>query len=197
MPAVLHLFAHPGIATSRVNLAMWRAAQAVEGITREDLYARYPRYDIDIAAEQARLVAHDVLVWQFPMFWYSCPALLKDWIDLTLEHGFAYGVGGTRLHGKVLQIAVTAGGTADAYSPGGHNHHDLRTFLTPFEQTARLCGMAFPAPYVLNGALRADPSAHAAGFARLLTALREGTLDLPAAQAMALMTHDTLPIRSD
>lgn len=193
MAAVLHLLAHPGFATSRVNAAMWQAARGVEGVTRADLYAEYPRYDIDIATEQARLVAHDVIVLQFPLFWYSCPALLKEWIDLTFEHGFAYGTGGDRLRGKVLQLAVTTGGTEAAYAPGGHNHHEIRTFLTPFEQTARLSGMRFAAPYVLHGALRTEPDAHAAGFARLLSAWAGGRMG-DGAFARPILTHDTMPI---
>lgn len=193
MSAVLHLRAHPAPGSSRVNAAMWDAAGTVTGVTRIDLYARYPRHDIDIAAEQAQLLAHEVIVLQFPLFWYSCPGLLKDWIDLTLEYGFAYGEGGDRLRGKVLQLAVTTGGTAQAYSPGGHNHHELRTFLTPFEQTARLSGMRFAAPYVLHAALRADPAAHAAGFARLLAAWADGRVD-PQVFDRAILTHDTLPV---
>lgn len=193
MPSVLHLLCHPGLATSRVNAAMWARAQSVDGITREDLCARYPRYDIDIAVEQARLIAHDVIVLQFPLFWYSGPALLKEWIDLTLEHGFAYGTGGDRLQGKVLQLAITTGGTSAAYLPGGHNHHEIRTFLTPFEQTARLSGMRFAAPYVLHAALRTDPAAHAAGFARLLAAWAAGRV-AEDVFARPILTHDSLPI---
>ncbi len=172
---------------------MWAAARGVEGVTRADLYAEYPRYGIDVATEQARLVAHDVLVLQFPLFWYSCPALVKEWIDLTFEHGFAYGAGGDRLHGKVLQLAITTGGTAEAYRPGGHNHYEIRTFLTPFEQTARLSGMRFAAPYVLHGALRREPADHAQGFARLLRGWATGRVD-EAVFAHPILTHDTLPI---
>lgn len=172
---------------------MWAASAGIAGITRVDLCAEYPRHDIDIAAEQALLVAHEVIVLQFPLFWYSCPALLKDWIDLTLEHGFAYGHGGDKLRGKVLQLAITTGGTDAAYSTGGLNHHEIRTFLTPFEQTARLCGMRFAAPYVLHGALRVDPAAHANGFARLLQGWAEGRLDAQVFDR-AILTHDTLPL---
>lgn len=194
MAQVLHVFAHPGLASSRINLALWRAAQAVEGITRVDLYAENPRYAIDIEAEQARLAAHDVIVLQFPLFWYSCPALVKEWIDLVFEHGFAYGEGGDRLRGKALMLAITAGGPPEAYRPEGYQHFSLRTFLTPFEQTARLCQMRFLAPYVQHGALQADPAPHARGFARLLAALRDDRLDMDRAAAAEVLTHDTLPL---
>ncbi|MFN4160259.1 MAG: NAD(P)H-dependent oxidoreductase [Gemmobacter sp.] len=138
-------------------------------------------------------VQQSLIVLQFPLFWYSCPALLKEWIDLTFEHGFAYGEGGDRLHGKVLHLAVTTSGSSGAYTPGGHNHLDIRTFLTPFEQTARLSGMRFAAPYLLHGALRADPAPHAAGFARLLAAWAAGRMGEDAF-ARPILTHDTLLI---
>lgn len=194
MARLLHIFAHPGRATSRVNLSMWRAAQGINGIDSLDLYSTYPRYAIDIETEQQRLVDHDVLVLQFPLFWYSSPALVKEWIDLTFEYGFAYGQGGDRLRGKQMMLAVTASGPQDAYSHQGYQHFELRTFLTPFEQTARLSQMTFLAPYVQFGALKEDPAPHARGFADLLRALRDDRLDLSRAQQAQFLTHDTLPL---
>ena len=131
---------------------------------------------------------------QFPLFWYSAPALVKEWIDLTFERGFAYGEGGDKLNGKWLMLAVTTAGPEGAYSPNGYQHFPLRTFLTPIEQTARLTGMRFAAPYVLHDALRTDSTAHADGFSRLLIALRDDTYDLDHAEATEIITYDTLPI---
>ena len=51
----------------------------------------HPNYQIDVTAEQAKLVKADVIVWQFPVNWYSLPALLKKWLDNVFSHGFAYG----------------------------------------------------------------------------------------------------------
>lgn len=194
MVKVLHIFAHPGMASSRINIAQWRAAQEVDGITSVDLYAENPRYVINIEAEQERLLKHDVILLQFPLFWYSCPALVKEWIDLVFEHGFAYGEGGDRLKGKSLMLALSTGGPQEAYSPDGYQHFHLRTFLTPFEQTARLCEMHFPAPYVQHGALSAEPEPHARGFTRLLEALRDNQLDITRAIKSEILTHNTLPL---
>lgn len=195
MARVLHIFAHPGQSTSRVNTALWTAAQGVEGVTRLDLYARYPRYQIRIAEEQDRLAEHDIILLQFPLFWYSCPGLVKEWIDLTLQHGWAYGTGGDALKGKYLMLALSAGGPQEAYSPTGYQHFDLRTFLTPFEQTATLCQMTFLPPYVLYGALKEAPDNHAKGFVELLEALRDDRFDLASATGnQNVLTHDTLPI---
>lgn len=194
MARILHIFAHPGLASSQINAAMWHAACRVEGITSVDLYAENPRYEIDVAAQQDRLEAHDVLLLQFPMFWYSAPALLKEWIDLVLSRGFAYGAGGDRLAGRTMQLAVSTSAPAEAFGPDGYQNFPLRTFLTPFEQTARLCGMRFLAPYVRHDALHGDGSAHAQGFARLLAGLRDGRLDMDRAHAADALFHDTLPL---
>jgi putative NADPH-quinone reductase len=91
MPKVILYFAHPGQTHSQANAALQAEAQRVEGITHVDLYATYPRFHIDPDAEQARLLDHDVILFQFPLFWYSSPAIVKEWQDIVLEHGFAYG----------------------------------------------------------------------------------------------------------
>ena len=113
-------------------------AKEVDGLTFVDLYAEYPRFDINVEREQERLLAHDVIVFQFPMFWYSTPSIVKEWLDLVLEHGFAYGTGGKALAGKTMMLALTAAGPADAYAKEGYQHYPIRTFLTPLEQSARL-----------------------------------------------------------
>ena len=199
MARLLVYYAHPGHRSSHVNRPMARAARAIGGISFVDLYATYPRHDIDIAAEQQRLLGADVILMQFPLFWYATPSLLKEWIDLVLEHGFAYGAGGDRLAGKIMMLAVTAGGTEEAYTTNGYQHYPLRTFLTPMEQTARLCRMRFVAPYVLLGAIKAPTTGavapHVAGYVRLLEAVRDDAYDFDAAAATDVVTADTLPIR--
>ena len=86
-------------------------------MTIHDLYEVYPTLSIDVKREQALLLEHDVIVFQHPFYWYSCPAILKEWQDLVLEHGWAYGVGGTQLRGKITLNAITTGGPAHAYRP--------------------------------------------------------------------------------
>ena len=193
MARLLVMYAHPGQRFSRANAAMAKVARGVEGITFVDLYARYPRFDIDVDAEQARLLEHDVILFQFPLFWYSTPSLVKEWQDLVLEHGFAYGHGGTALAGKTLMLALTAAGPQDAYTATGYQHFALRTFLTPLEQTANLCRMRFAPPYVLHAALRAARDGgiepHAKGYGRLLNAIRDDRFDFDAAAGQDILTH--------
>ena len=155
MANVILYYAHPGHQFSHVNAQMFAAAQKVDGITIVDLYAEYPRFNIDPDREQQRLLDHDVILFQFPFFWYSTPAILKEWQDIVLEHGFAYGTGGDKLAGKTLGLAISAAGPEDAYQPNGYQHHKMRDFLRPLEQTATLCQMGFLPPFVLYGSLKA------------------------------------------
>ena len=201
MARLLVYYAHPGHRRSKVNRPMAEAAQQISGIEFVDLYRLYPRYNLNIVAEQERILAADVILFQFPLFWYSTPPLIKEWIDLVLEHGFAYGAGGDRLAGKTMMLALTAAGPQAAYTTGGYQHYPLRTFLTPLEQTARLCKMRFAAPYALYGSLRARESgrieAHVAGYRRLLTAIRDDAYDFDAAEATPVVVCETLPIKGD
>ncbi|MEM9056322.1 MAG: NAD(P)H-dependent oxidoreductase [Pseudomonadota bacterium] len=201
MARLLVYYAHPGHRHSHVNSHMAQAAAVLPGITFVDLYGDYPRFDIDVDVEQQRLVDHDVIVFQFPLFWYSTPSLIKEWEDLVLEHGFAYGVGGTQLAGKHMMLAITAAGPHEAYTQQGYQNFPLRTFLTPLEQTANLCGMHFAAPYVLFGSLRAPGDGlvqpHVEGYVRLLRALRDDRYDFAAARKMDVVHFDTLPVTAE
>lgn len=201
MAKVIVYYAHPGQRFSRANKAMADAARRIDGITFVDLYAEYPRHDIDVDREQTRLLDHDVVVFQFPLYWYSTPSLVKEWEDLVLEHGFAYGSDGDKLAGKTLMLALTAAGPLDAYTPEGYQHYPLRTFLTPLEQTARLCSMRFATPYVLHAALKADEedeiARHAKGYVQLLTAIRDDRYGFDAVSAKDIVTYADLPVLED
>ena len=105
----------------------------------------------DVEAEQAALVKADVIVWQFPFYWYSVPAIMKKWIDDVLTHGFAYGTGGTALHGKRLLLSFTTGAPASEYAHGRSMNWPVEDFLPPLLQTAKLCGLETLAPIWSTG----------------------------------------------
>jgi glutathione-regulated potassium-efflux system ancillary protein KefG len=154
MARVLILFAHPALQKSRVHSRLIRLIPSTDRITLNDLYEIYPDFVIDVEREQGLLQSHDVVVFQHPFYWYSTPPLLKQWMDLVLEHGWAYGSHGVALRDKWLLPVVTAGGGQEAYQPGGYNGHTVRDFLIPVEQTARLCGMRYAPPWVVFGTHR-------------------------------------------
>jgi len=179
---ILILFAHPSQHRSEINLPLIQASSSVEGVTIVDLYAEYPDYCIDIEREQQRLREHDIIVFMFPLYWYSTPAILKEWQDLVLEYGFAYGHDGTELHGKTLLCAITAGGTENAYRTHGYNHYSIRELLRPIEQTATLCGISYLPPYALFGSRTALEDGkldeHIENWQKILICLRENRIDV-------------------
>ena len=84
----------------------------------------------DVAAEQAKLLAADAVILQFPLWWYGVPAILKGWIERVYAFGFAYGYrngsnefrfGDGILKGKRALVNVQAGGPAADYGPRGIN----------------------------------------------------------------------------
>jgi glutathione-regulated potassium-efflux system ancillary protein KefF len=170
MAEIVVVTAHPQRAHSRITRAMMNAAAAAAPTRIEvrDLYALYPDYWIDAAAEQAALAAVQLVVWLHPIHWYSMPPLMKLWLDEVFAFRWAYGPGGNALRGKDLWLATSTGGTEDAYRPNGHNRYFFDNFLHPYEQTAALTGMRWLPPLVLHGAHRVDDAAlqdHAGVFA--------------------------------
>lgn len=201
MARVLILFAHPALEKSRVNRRLVAALPALPGLTFHDLYEAYPDFAVDVRREQALLAAHDVIVFHHPFYWYSAPPLVKQWLDLVLEHGWAYGSAGTALAGKRLLCLLTAGGGAAAYQREGYNRFTIRELLSPVEQTARLCRMEFLPPYVVHGTHRltdADVAREAGRYRALLTALHDDRLDLAAAARHATLNDalDALPLEA-
>lgn len=170
-PKILVLFAHPYPHLSRINKAMAGAIHGLPHVTLHDLYEVYPDFHIDVKREQALLASHDVIVMQHPFYWYSCPSLLKEWMDSVLEYGWAYGTGGTALQGKQLVQAVSTGGPGHAYQPDGYNGVTMADLLRPFERSAILCGMTYGKPFLFQGARLKSPddiAAHAAIYRQWL-----------------------------
>ncbi len=170
MAEILVIAAHPQLDQSRATSALMQAAARADParIELRDLYALYPDYFIDAAAEQALLAQARLLVWLHPVHWYSMPPLLKLWLDEVFAFGWAYGPGGRALNGKDLWLAASTGGPESSYHPEGYNRYFFDAFLHPYEQTAALVGMRWLAPLLLHGAHRADDDeigAHADLFA--------------------------------
>jgi glutathione-regulated potassium-efflux system ancillary protein KefF len=172
-PRILVIYAHPMHHRSRVNRKLVEVASRIENVLVHDLYEIYPDFHIDVREEQALLEQSDLIVLQHPLHWYSMPALLKEWIDVVFEHGWAYGHEGNALRGKDCLLAITTGGPQESYGAGGYHRRPVSDFFPPYEQTAFLCGMRWHPPLVLHGARRADEetiAAHAARYAELLMA---------------------------
>ncbi len=176
MQRILILFAHPRFEHSRTNTRLVQQIRGKTGVTFHDLYERYPDFNIDVPYEKRLLEEHDVIIWQHPFYWYSCPPLMKQWIDLVLEFGWAYGSQGNALKNKRCLSVITAGGTLEAYCAEGDNNYSIKEFLRPFEQTARLCGMEYLPPFAVLGTHKVsiqELDDFASQYERLLDFLQE------------------------
>ena len=197
MPKVLVLFAHPRLEKSRSNKALLKALPRHADITFRDLYELYPDFNVDVAREQALLLTHDIIVWHHPLYWYSAPPLLKQWIDLVLAFGWAYGPGGDALKGKTLFQVITSGGISESYTMNGFHASTLAQFLRPMQRTVTLCGMTWLHPFAVHGTHRlsdAELRAVADQYGQLLLAFAEGSL-IPAQLTHLDQLNHATPLR--
>ena len=115
----------------------------------------YPDYRIDVEAEQKKLAAADIIVLQFPIFWYSMPALLAKWMEDVFVHGFSHGATGRALTHKKLLLSFTTGAPASAYDAA----FPVEAMAERFVRTAGLTGMDYVGFVYTGGvsySLRAD-----------------------------------------
>lgn len=110
----------------------------------------YPDFNIDVKKEQQRLLQADVIVLQFPVFWYSAPSILERWMEETFQHGFSHGSKGDKLKGKKLILSFTTGAPESMYSHEGPMGYTIDEFLPCYKAACRLCQMDF-AGYVYTG----------------------------------------------
>lgn len=148
LPRILVIYVHPDPEHSVANSLLLKATQDLEHVTVRDLYALYPDFFIDVAKEHSLLLEHDIIVFQHPFYMYSCPALMKEWMDTVIGKGFAFGKG-SALKGKQWRSIITAGGSKEAFSERGYNHYPMEQILQPFELTAKLCLMEWLEPLIL------------------------------------------------
>lgn len=179
MAKVLILFAHPALEKSRVQKQLIRYARNLKDVTFHDLYEAYPDLDVNVKHEQQQLLEHDIIIFQHPFYWYSSPAIIKQWLDLVLEHGWAYGTGGVALAGKKMMNAISCGAPLASYLQEGRNRFTIRQFLAPFDQTAVLCKMKYLPPFVVHGTHRLSDDGierHGVQYQQMLNALVNGKI---------------------
>jgi glutathione-regulated potassium-efflux system ancillary protein KefF len=157
------------------------------------LYDLYPDFAIDVEAERDALLRADIIVWQAPFYWYGLPSLMHLWVEKVLAHGWAYGAGGTAVHGKTALWVTTTGAPESAYRPGQMHGHPFEAFVPAISQTARFCGMHWAGPpLVLHGSHRvsdAEIQAHTLRYRAHLEAIAGGTHVPPHSDAHAGGAH--------
>lgn len=143
----LVILVHPTIEDSKVN-KRWKQEllQYPDKITVHELYKEYPDGNINVLKEQKLLESYGNIIFQFPLYWYSYPSLLKKWLDEVFTHGWAYGSKGDKLKGKKFGIAMSIGDKKDNYLPSGSVTFTVDEVIVPFKATAVHVG-AISMPY--------------------------------------------------
>lgn len=147
MKKILLNLVHPNIQESVVNKRLLDGVKHIENITINNLYEKYPDFKINSKAEQKLLLENDIILFQFPMYWFSSPSLLKEWLDVVLAPGFAHA-GSYKLANKSFAIAISCGGAKKVFSSTGKDKKTVEEFLFPFEITANYIKMNYSKPYI-------------------------------------------------
>ncbi|MEO3946314.1 NAD(P)H-dependent oxidoreductase [Gorillibacterium sp. CAU 1737] len=137
----LVILAHPHLDASRVN-RRWKEEllNYPDEITLHELYHEYPTWTIDVSKEQALVEAYDHVIFQFPLYWYSYPPLLKKWFDDVFAYGWAYGSTGDKLKGKKMGLAMSIGDKKENYQPEGSVSFTVEEVIAPFKASLRHVG---------------------------------------------------------
>ena len=154
---LLYLLIHPDIGASRANKLFASSVSQLPGVNFVDLYAQYPDFFIDGAAERRRIDNTDTIVVQMPVYWYAGPSLFKEWIDRTFIPGWAHGEAGTALTGKSLLLSVTTGSPQSEWVRTSTHRATAEDYLRPYQQMAQFCGMNWLEPTVFYEARSSNP----------------------------------------
>lgn len=143
---VLVILAHPYMDYSRVNKVFMNEVLKDKDISFLSLQEEYSNKEIDIIKEQNRLLDHDRIVFQFPMFWYSAPGILKTYLDSVFGYEFAFGSNGSKLKDKEFMMCVSLGGER-----GKYEEYTVDDCLKTYELTAKYAQMRVLPTFVVYG----------------------------------------------
>ncbi|QBP17751.1 NAD(P)H-dependent oxidoreductase [Acetilactobacillus jinshanensis] len=146
----LVIISHPTIKDSYTQSFLHDAQADFNDVTWHPLDILYPDFKINIKHEQQLLMHYDRIIFQFPLFWYSAPALLKKWEDDVLVRKFANAAHGGYLRHKQLGMVITLGVPAKNYQPGAGEHFSLSELLTPYQALAKKAGMQYLSPFIIS-----------------------------------------------
>ena len=142
--------------------------------------AQHGTFAPDIAAELAELEAADLLVFSFPLWWFSLPAVLKGWVDRVFAMGAVYGAGvgiydRGRFVGRRALLLFTTGGPEAAYGPQANNGDLDKVLFHIHNGMLRFAGYTVLAPVIGYSPVRVGDDERAAQLGRVREAFE--TLD--------------------
>jgi len=137
MSKTLILLAHPNIENSVGNKTVVNTVRDLENVEVRDLTKLYPNFNIDVEAEQKAMAQADLIIMQYPIYWYNMPPILKQWFDKVLTYGFAFGEG-SKVTGKSIMASVTVGSPESSYPDG-----EMERILLPLKASAAFCKLNY------------------------------------------------------
>lgn len=144
MSNILVIAGHPDYKSSFANRGILdQLHKTVPSADIVYLDALYPHFRIDVKREQDRLKEAEVIVFDFPFWWFGSPSLLHRYVEEVFAHGFAYGKGGNALHGKKFILSFTAGAPEAAYSANGTEGYPMDAFMPTFLAMAKFTGLDY------------------------------------------------------
>lgn len=144
----LMILAHPNYKQSIANKTIAETLQqSIDDLELRNIHQLYPNYQIDVEAEQAALLKHDLIILQYPMYWFNMPAILKIWFDEVFTYQFAYGSKGDKLKNKKLLPSLTVGQPERNFQ--GDNHLLMDDFMRSIQKSAEYAQMNYLKPVML------------------------------------------------
>ena len=145
MNKTLMILAHPEIEKSIGNKIISEQFANKKNTEVRHLNKLYPNFKINVKAEQTALLKADTIIFQFPLFWYSTPAILKEWIDQVFLYGFAVGADSYKLKNKKLIVSFTIGSPIKDYPK-----EIVQKITFPFRGLAKYCKMEYQSELFCN-----------------------------------------------
>jgi len=131
------ILAHPSIEKSIGNKIISDNFSKENNTEVRHLDLLYPDFNIDVKSEQEALLNVDTIIFQFPLFWYNVPAILKQWIDTVFEYGFAFGTEST-LNSKNIIVSFTIGSPIKDYPD-----EVIQKICFPLQGLAKYCNLNY------------------------------------------------------
>jgi len=151
MSKTLIVLAHPNIENSVGNKTVINAVKDLKNVSVRDLTVLYPDFNIDVKAEQEAMAQADLIILQYPIYWYNMPPILKQWFDKVLTYGFAFGEG-SKVTGKSIMASVTVGSPEKSYPEG-----EMERLLIAIKASANFCKLNY-LPNVASYGIYSSPN---------------------------------------
>ena len=146
MTKTLIIMSHPDVTQSSSQQFLLAAIKGEEQIQirhLESILAEQENNHFDKRIERACLQDADRIIFQFPLYWYQCPSVMKQWMDEVLTLNLSQKVK------KKFGIVVTVGAKQDRYTAGGSVGFGIEELLRPYQALANQLGWEYQTPFVI------------------------------------------------